>query len=100
MIQMDEMWSYVGSKANKQWIWLAIDATTREIVGVHIGDRSSQSAKQLCPLGFKTPATIAVFDWVESESPSNRLLPSAFYLVPSSIRVTKAVDGRGCVRNG
>jgi transposase-like protein len=47
MIQMDEMWSDVGSKANKQWIWLAIDATTREIVGVHIGDRSSQSAKQL-----------------------------------------------------
>jgi IS1 family transposase len=46
-IQIDEMWSYVWSKANKQWIWLAIDATTREIVGVHIGDRSSQSAKQL-----------------------------------------------------
>ncbi len=46
-IQIDEMWSYVWSKANKQWIWLAIDVTTREIVGVHIGDRSSQSAKQL-----------------------------------------------------
>ncbi|WP_083492855.1 IS1 family transposase [Lyngbya aestuarii] len=25
----DEMWSYVRSKAKKQWIWLAIDATTR-----------------------------------------------------------------------
>jgi len=36
----------MGSKANKQWIWLAIDATTREIVGVY-GDRSSQSTKQL-----------------------------------------------------
>ena len=47
IIQIDEMWSYVWSKANKQWIWLAIDATTREIVGAHIGDRSSQSAKQL-----------------------------------------------------
>lgn len=41
------MWSYVGAKANKQWIWLALDATTREIVGVYIGDRSSRSAKQL-----------------------------------------------------
>ncbi len=41
------MWSYVGSKANKQWIWLTIDATTREVVGVYIGDRSSQSAKQV-----------------------------------------------------
>ncbi len=47
IIQIDEMWSYVGSKENKRWIWLAIDATTREIVGVFIGDRSSQSAKQL-----------------------------------------------------
>jgi IS1 family transposase len=41
------MWSYVGSKENKRWIWLAIDATTREIVGAYIGDRSRQSAKQL-----------------------------------------------------
>jgi insertion element IS1 protein InsB len=41
------MWSYVGSKENKQWIWLAMDATTREIVGVYIGDRSRQSAQRL-----------------------------------------------------
>ncbi|WP_082209851.1 IS1 family transposase [Fischerella sp. PCC 9605] len=36
IVQIDEIWSYVGTKANKQWIWLAIDATTREIVGVYI----------------------------------------------------------------
>ncbi len=39
--------SFVGDKQNKQWIWLALDADTREIVGVFIGDRSRQSAKQL-----------------------------------------------------
>lgn len=39
--------SFVGSKQNKQWIWLAIDADSREIVGVFIGDRARQSAKQL-----------------------------------------------------
>lgn len=32
------MWSFVGSKGSKQWIWLALDAKTREIVGVHVGD--------------------------------------------------------------
>ncbi len=42
-----EMWSFVGAKKNKQWIWLAIDADTREIVGVFIGERSRQSAKGL-----------------------------------------------------
>jgi len=31
-IQCDEMWSFVGNKDNKQWIWLAIDASTKEIV--------------------------------------------------------------------
>jgi IS1 family transposase len=61
-IQLDEMWSFVGSKANKQWIWLAIDADSREMVGVFVGDRSRQGAKGLwqslpavyrqCALGY------------------------------------------------
>lgn len=46
-IQLDELWSFVGSKENKQWIWLAIDADTREILGVFIGDRSRLSAIKL-----------------------------------------------------
>lgn len=41
------MWSFVGNKGNKQWIWLALDVETREIVGVHIGDRSEQGAIKL-----------------------------------------------------
>ena len=40
-VQMDELWSFVDSKGNQQWVWLALDAQTREIVGVHIGDRSA-----------------------------------------------------------
>ncbi|MBE9028974.1 IS1 family transposase [filamentous cyanobacterium LEGE 11480] len=46
-IECDEMWSFVGKKDNKQWIWLAIDRGTREIVGVHIGDRSRQGTRAL-----------------------------------------------------
>ena len=44
-VQMDELWSFVGNKGNKQWVWLALDAQTREIVGVHIGNRSAGSAQ-------------------------------------------------------
>ncbi|MBC6479230.1 MAG: IS1 family transposase [Hormoscilla sp. GM7CHS1pb] len=40
-IECDEMWSFVGKKGNKQWIWLALDTKTREIVGLYVGDRSS-----------------------------------------------------------
>ena len=46
-VQLDEMWSFVGNKQHKKWIWLAIDADTREIVGAYIGDRSRRSAKKL-----------------------------------------------------
>jgi len=46
-IQCDEMWSFVGNKDNKQWIWLAIDASTKEIVGVYIGKRDQAGAQGL-----------------------------------------------------
>lgn len=43
-VQMDELWSFVDHKGEKQWVWPRLDAQTREIVGVHIGDRSAASA--------------------------------------------------------
>lgn len=39
------MWSFVGFKENKQWIWLAIDADTREVVGVFISEREAPIGK-------------------------------------------------------
>ena len=46
-IQCDEMWSFVGKKDNKQWILLAIDVSTKEIVGVYIGKRYQAGAQGL-----------------------------------------------------
>ena len=46
-LQCDEAWSFVGNKGNKQWIWLALDVITREIVGVYIGERSEKGATGL-----------------------------------------------------
>ena len=37
----------MGHKGNKQWVWLALDRESRQIVGVHIGDRSRQGADAL-----------------------------------------------------
>jgi len=37
----------VDDKGNKQWVWLAMDTKTREVIGCHIGDRSSKSALAL-----------------------------------------------------
>jgi insertion element IS1 protein InsB len=50
VVECDEMWSFVGSKDEQRWIWLAIDQTIPgqrgRIVGCFIGDRSAQSAKK------------------------------------------------------
>jgi insertion element IS1 protein InsB len=58
--EADEMWSFVQKKAYKQWIWIAMDAKTRQIIAFHIGDRSRESAKQLwakIPLAYREQAT-------------------------------------------
>lgn len=43
----DEVWSFVGKKANRHWGWIAMDATTRPVIACHVGDRSGQSAEAL-----------------------------------------------------
>jgi len=46
-MQCDELRFFVGHKGNKQWVWLALDANTREIVGVYIGARDEAAARKL-----------------------------------------------------
>jgi hypothetical protein len=41
------LWYFVDNKGNKQWVWLALDADTREIVGIYIGGRDEAAARQL-----------------------------------------------------
>ena len=43
-IQLDEMWTFVQNKANKQWLWLALNPVNRQIIAFHIGTRSSVDA--------------------------------------------------------
>ena len=37
----------MNKKGNKQWVWLALDADTREIVAVYIGKRDETAARHL-----------------------------------------------------
>lgn len=45
--EADELWSFVGTKANKQWVWLAFDPQTKQVLAFYVGDRSRKSARQL-----------------------------------------------------
>jgi IS1 family transposase len=76
-VQMDELWSFVDDKGNKQWVWLALDVVTREIVGCHIGDRSKDSALALwqsMPGVYRQCAVIYTDHWEAYKAvlPSNR----------------------------
>jgi IS1 family transposase len=44
-VEADEMASYMRQKANKQWLWIAMDSKTRQVIAFHVGDRSRKSAK-------------------------------------------------------
>ncbi len=46
-VKMDELWSFVNDKGNKQWVWLALDVATREIVGCYIGDCLAEAVIRL-----------------------------------------------------
>lgn len=46
-IACDELWSFVGKRHNKVWVWLAQDYDTGEIIAVHLGKRSRRHAHQL-----------------------------------------------------
>ena len=45
--QLDEMWSFVERKTNKQWIWIAMDTNSRQVIAFHVGDRGALGASKL-----------------------------------------------------
>jgi insertion element IS1 protein InsB len=54
------MCSFVKQKANKPWVWLAMERATRQIMAFHVGDRSRDSARQLwsnLPAVYREQAT-------------------------------------------
>jgi insertion element IS1 protein InsB len=69
-VEADEMSSFVQKKANKQWIWIAMDAKTRQVIAFHVGDRSRKSAKQLwanIPQAYRQHATFYTDQYVVYE---------------------------------
>jgi len=66
-VEADEMSSFVHKKANKQWIWIAMDAATRQVLASHVGDRSRKSAKRLwakIPQAYRQHATFYTDQYV------------------------------------
>lgn len=45
--QADELWSFVFRRDNVRYIWIALHTETRQIIAIHVGDRSRESAREL-----------------------------------------------------
>ena len=47
VLELDELWSFVGRKTSQLWLWVALCRRTRQVVGWTLGDRSLQGACDL-----------------------------------------------------
>jgi insertion element IS1 protein InsB len=69
-VEADEMSSFVKKKVNKQWIWIAMDAKSRQVIAFHVGDRSRKSAMKLwakIPLAYRQQARFYTDQYVVYE---------------------------------
>jgi insertion element IS1 protein InsB len=61
VIEADELRSFVGSKGDVHWVWVALDAGTRRVLAMVVGDRSAVTAGRLwnaLPRGYRTGVTV------------------------------------------
>src|SRR5262249_24856014 len=75
-VEVDDMASLVQKKTNKQWVWIAMDAKTRQIIAFHVGDRSHTSAEHLwakIPPAYRQHATFYTDHYVVYE----KVIPAA-----------------------
>ena len=73
--EVDEMFSFVANKQNKQWIWIAYDRLSKQIIAFHVGDRSRKSAKELfksIPQKYRQKATFYTDSWHAYNAPPIR----------------------------
>jgi insertion element IS1 protein InsB len=94
--EVDGIWSFVGTKANRQWVWIAMDALTRQILAFHVGDRSSQSAEALwgkIPRGYQEQATF----YTDCYEVYKRVIPSTQHRAITKLaRKTNHVERFNC----
>jgi len=56
IVEYDELWSFVGSKLYRFWLWIALCRRTKQVVAYHLGDRDYKS---FCEFYQKVPIQYA-----------------------------------------
>jgi insertion element IS1 protein InsB len=95
-VEADEMLSFVGNKKNKQWIWLAMDAKTRQAIAFYVGDRSKRSARKLwkaIPSAYKQNAVF----YTDQYEAYKGVIPAAQHrAVSKQARKTNHIERLNC----
>src|SRR5205085_8815805 len=47
VLELDELWSFVLTKSQQAWIWIALCRKTRQVVARAVGDRSQETCLEL-----------------------------------------------------
>jgi insertion element IS1 protein InsB len=71
-----EVFTRSGQVHDQQWVWIAMDKQTRQIIAFHVGDRSYDSAKQLwanMPAVYREQATF----YTDQYAVYTRVIPAA-----------------------
>ena len=45
ILELDELWSFVKSKAHRVWLWIALCRRTGQVVAFHLGNRDEKNAR-------------------------------------------------------
>ena len=64
VLELDDLWSFVASKDNQRWVWIALCHRTRQVGAFFIGDRSEASCRKLwarLPDAYRTCRTFSDF---------------------------------------
>ena len=83
-VEADALASVVQQKANTQWIWIAMDAKSRQVIAFHVGDRSRRSATRLwakIPEAYRQQATFYTDQYVVYQG----VIPAAQHTASSKL---------------
>lgn len=89
--EADEMWSFVGKKTNKQWIWIALCGRTKQVICFHVGGRGREDAKLFwakIPEEVKQQSIIHTDDW----EPYKGVIPEAIHRPAKMKKFTNHIE--------
>ena len=93
-LEVDEMWTFVGRKRRKVWLWLAVERASRRIVAWVLGSRGAATLRRLwaaLPRRYHRYTRYFTDQW----RAYRQVLPAGAHIAgKSGTRVVEALNGK------